>query len=368
MSRFFRIAVALGFLVAAIPLTADWKLLRSDPSVRWSPVISAPAAESESEPELLSPGNPPDPLQVPPIESTPQPAEVTPPEPPPEVLFPTPEPPRLEVLEEGWQPDWFVDSIEENSFLWRDSGDNLGIVPDGNNGFGLTTLSFESVWKNSNAGGFWVVPRFTWTFASGPDEPNVRAQLYDLRLEMNLAHPLNDTWTVHLHAAPAFVGDWNNKSSDAFRLIGGGMLAGHLNPQWTVLGGVTALSRFDMPILPVGGVRWHPNSRVEVDAVYPNPRLSWCYDQNAEKHETHWLYLGGQLTGNQWAVDLAHDQHDKLGYRDYRVVIGWESREANGENSFFELGYVMQRRLKFDRFGPDRTPNETLVFRWGSRF
>ena len=269
------------------------------------------------------------------------------------------------VLQKSPEPSWLNDVIDENSALWRENTDVLEIIPNGS-GFGLTTLGFNSVWKSENTPGVWVIPRFGWTFASGPETPAVQAQLYDLRLEMNIAQPLNDVWTVHLQLAPAFVTDWNNKSSDAFRLIGGGMLAAHVNDEVTLIGGVLALSRFDLPILPLGGVRWHPSPWLEVDALFPNPRLAWRY--KLANHESHWLYVGGQLGGNQWAIDHATSDHDKLGYRDYRIVIGCETRTRDGNRSLFELGYVFDRQLKFDNGVGNQQPGETILIRWGSRF
>ena len=270
-----------------------------------------------------------------------------------------------EPLKDAVEPSWLNDVIDENSTLWRENSDVLEIIPN-SSGFGLTSLGFTALHKSENTPGVWVVPRFNWTFVSGPTTPAVQAQLFDLRLEMNFAQPINDVWTVHLQLAPAFVTDWNNKSRDAFRLIGGGMLAAHVNDQLTVLGGVQALSRFDLPILPVGGVRWHPNSWMEVDATFPNPRLAWRY--SSKDSQSEWLYVGGQLGGNQWAIDHGTSDHDRLGYRDYRVVIGWETRQRDGNRSLFELGYVFDRRLNFQRSAGDQHPGETVVIRWGSRF
>lgn len=273
--------------------------------------------------------------------------------------------PAAQALQKSPEPSWINDVVDENAALWRENSESLEIIPNGS-GFGLTTLGFASHWKSENTPGVWVVPRFNWTFASGPSTPAVQAQLYDLRLEMNVVQPINSVWTVHLQLAPAFVTDWNNKSSDAFRLIGGGMLAAHVSDDLTLIGGALALSRFDLPILPLGGVRWHPSPWLEVDALFPNPRLAWRY--KGEEDAGHWLYFGGQLGGNQWAVDHATSDHDKLGYRDYRVVIGTETRLRDGSRSLFEIGYVFDRQLKFQNVPNTPQPGETFVIRWGSRF
>ncbi len=365
--------LVLSLLGLAGGLIAAETLPYQDRTIARSPVYFAPAAPILVQAETL-PGVAP--LSIPPME----PSRVPPAEDP---LSPTPasEPHSgivdlrqpgpssdevVKALEDAPEPSWLNDVIDENSALWRESSEVLEIIPNSSQGFGLTTLGFNSVWKSENAPGVWVVPRFGWTFASGPSTPDVPAQLFDLRLEMNIAQPINDVWTVHLQLAPAFVTDWNNKSSDAFRLIGGGMLAAHVNDEITLIGGALALSRFDLPILPLGGVRWHPTPWLEVDALFPNPRLSWRYKD--KEIESHWLYFAGQLGGNQWAIDHSTGDNDKLGYRDYRVVIGWETRQRDGNRSIIEIGYVFDRQLQFHSQVGNQQPNDAIIIRWGSRF
>jgi len=367
---------------AAARLAAADSFSQAAPPVAQSPATISPAASSEviaaeatspngEAPLLLPPGVTEEvPARGAPTEEADAPADPasTPPSPGGVIDIRQPESTgeSLErAIKSSVEPSWLDDVVDENEALWRESAGVLEIIPNGS-GFGLTTLGFKSLWKSESAPGVWVVPRFGWTFASGPSTPAVQAQLYDLRLEMNVAQPINDVWTVHLQLAPAFVSDWNNKSSDAFRLIGGGMLAAHVNAEWTVIGGALALSRFDLPVLPLGGVRWHPQEWLEIDALFPNPRLAWRYQSGTAA--SHWFYVGGQMGGNQWAIDHATSDHDKLGYRDYRVVIGYETRLRDGNRSLFEIGYVFDRRLHFQRTAGDQQPGETVILRWGGRF
>ncbi|MCA9087588.1 MAG: hypothetical protein KDA90_03015 [Planctomycetaceae bacterium] len=261
---------------------------------------------------------------------------------------------------------WLNDVIDDNALMWREYHDDMLILPRDRNGFGLTTLGFASEWKLEEAPGIWVVPRFNWSFASGPTQPDVAAQMYDLRLELNFAQPLNDVWGLHLQLTPTWATDWDNRSEDAFRLIAGGMLTARLNEQWTLIGGAMYLDRFDLPVLPLGGVRWRPQPWIEVEAFFPSPRLSWRY--SCEDNAEHWMYIGGQLGGASWAIDHTSGLNDQLAYRDLRCVVGFESRKIDGSRSVFEAGYVFNRRLEFRRSAGDQDLGGTAVIRWGSRF
>ena len=238
----FAIAVALCAYLAMGGWGAAESAPKPDRTVARSPVYFAPVVQTESAPPLRMPAVEPDDVPVDEGEAEEVPAEIDGSLPPAAgasgsiVDIRQPDSTASEAdqaLQNSPEPSWLNDIVDENAALWRENSDVLEIIPN-SSGFGLTTLGFTSLWKSENAPGVWVVPRFNWTFVSGPSTPAVQAQLYDLRLEMNVAQPINDVWTVHLQLAPAFVTDWNNKSSDAFRLIGGGMLAAHVSDELTL--------------------------------------------------------------------------------------------------------------------------------------
>lgn len=266
------------------------------------------------------------------------------------------------------EPNWLNNIADENALLWREHRSDFEIIPQESNGFGLTTLNFGSSLQASadEDSGIWIVPRFAWTFVSGPTAPDVASQLYDLRLEANFAHQFNEIWDVHLQLTPTLATDWDNKSSDAVRLIGGGLVAAHLGENLTIVGGALYLDRHDLPVLPLGGLRWRPQDGFEIDAVFPSPRLALRY-MNDEK-KSHWLYLAGQLGGGSWAIDHTSGLDDRLSYRDLRCMIGLETRKIDGSREVFEAGYVFDRQLDFDRFAGDQNLGGTAIIRWGSTY
>ncbi len=273
-----------------------------------------------------------------------------------------------EVIDSTIQYKWINEIADDNALIWREHRNDFEILPRDSDGLGLTTLNFGSSLQAdvNEQTGVWLVPRFAWTFVSGPNTPDVASQLYDLRLEGNFAHEFNDVWDVHLQLAPTFATDWDNKSDDAVRIIGGGLVAAHLTEQITAIAGAMYLDRPDLPVLPIGGFRWRPQPAFEVDAVFPSPRLAVRYS-TTEKQQ-HWLYLAGQLGGGSWAIDHTSGLNDTLSYRDLRCVIGLETRKIDGSRDVFEAGYVFDRQLDFARFPGDQQLGATAVIRWGSTY
>lgn len=272
-----------------------------------------------------------------------------------------------QALEDAIYPSWLNMVADDNLLLWREHRNDWEILPRDSQGMGLTTLNFGSRMElNSEHTGVWLVPRFGWTFVSGPIAPDVRPQLYDLRLEVNFARQFGDYLDLHLQLAPTFATDWDNKSDDAFRLIGGGLVSLHVSEHWSALAGAMYLARHDLSVLPIGGFRWRPADWLEVDAVVPSPRLSLCYSMGEK--QSHWLYCGGQLGGGAWAIDHTDGLNDRLAYRDLRFVLGLETRKINGERNVLEAGYVFERKLNFQRFPGDQQLGSTAVIRWGQQF
>ena len=272
------------------------------------------------------------------------------------------------ILDSMVEPNWRDAIADDNSLLWREHKGDWEILPRDSDGVGFTTINFSS-----NLGmavedqvAVWLVPRFGWTFVSGPNMPDVDPQLYDLRLELNFAHAINDIWGIHLQLAPTFATDWDNKGDDALRIIGGGMLTAKLAQNVTLLGGALYLDRPDLPVLPVGGIRWLPADWVEITAAIPSPKFAVRY-AGSEKTQ-HWVFLGGQLGGGSWAIDHTSGLNDRLSYRDLRVVAGLETRKIDGTRTSFEAGYVFDRHLDFQRFPGDQKLGGTAVIRWGSTY
>lgn len=353
-------AIILTWCVTAAALAQD---VATQPSLP-TPKIVLPAPEVVVEGDL-TPAPPP--LLVPPSNATGETGAILPEPDAIDLQIPTEVGKAIEQAIKGTiERSWLDGVVDDHALLWQEYRDDMLILPRDRNGFGLTTIGFASRWRSEDAPGIWISPQFNWSFVGGPLSPDVRPQLYDLRMELNYSQEFNSAWGVNLQLAPTWATDWDNRSEDAFRIIGGGLLSLSVNYNLKLFAGAMYLDRFDLPVLPMGGFRWQPTDWIEFDAYFPSPRVAWRY---SNKHdEQHWLYFGGEFGGGSWAIDHTDGTNDRLAYRDLRCVIGWETRKIDGTRSVFEAGYVFDRHLDFDRVAGDQQLGGTAMIRWGSRY
>jgi len=263
------------------------------------------------------------------------------------------------------EPSWLSEVVDEHLLIWRELPGAFEYIPGDGDSFGLTTVTFDSVVRLESSHGVWIVPKFGWHFLSGPRSPALPAQLYTLALEVNFAINLDASTRLHMHFAPTWATDFEANGSDSFRMIGGALLAHDLSQELMVAVGGVYLDRPDLPFLPLGGLRWKPEDYLEFDIMFPQPRAAWRFNTDDDGDE-NWFYIGGALGGDSWAFDRIGGPGDIMGYRDLRIMIGFERRETDGTRHVLEAGYVFDRRLDFDRGPGDQNLPGTAVIRYGS--
>jgi hypothetical protein len=130
------------------------------------------------------------------------------------------------------------------------------------------------------------------------------------------------------------------------------------------VGGVTYLDRHDLPVAPIAGLRLMRND-FAVDLLIPQPRLAYRYHVTDEQAES-WVYVGGALGGGSWAYEREDTGlHDVVGYRDYRLLVGHETKAREGIRGVLEAGYVFERRLEFQHGPGDFSPGDSWFLRLG---
>ncbi len=272
------------------------------------------------------------------------------------------QPPTVDEVIEEEAPNWVNPLVDNHAFLWHEVKSDVEILPRGSSGFGMTSLTFSGV-SFGDDGPIWGGGKFDWHFLSGPRHVDVRSQTYDFAYEVNFATQLNQTWGLHLMLTPTLSTDMDNKTSDVFRFIGGGLVSHQSSEGIVWLGGVMFLDRPDIPVIPIGGLRIY-DGNVELDLVIPRPRIAWKNSTDEEGDE-HWFYLAGELGGGSWAIERELNRKDVLSYRDYRLVAGIESKSIDGGRSVAEVGWVFHRKLHFKRFGGSTDIGDTAIIRCG---
>jgi len=157
---------------------------------------------------------------------------------------------------------------------------------------------------------------------------------------------VGDRLGVDLAVAPGWYSDFANDTPQAFRITGHGFGAWEAHEDLRVVAGVIYLDRYDVNLLPAGGLLWTPSEDQRHELIFPRPRFAWRVAE--ERHSAHWVYVAGEFGGNQWAVRRDGGANDVVVYHDYRLLVGWERRPADlGVNWRLETGWVTGRLVEY---------------------
>lgn len=267
----------------------------------------------------------------------------------------------LDELTMEVEPSWINELIDDHLLIWHEIPIGVQILPRGGTQFGMTNLGIKA--DLVGKGPVWMSGIFGWNFLSGPTTAAIPPQTYDLGLEFNYAKKLNDVWGVHLNVSPLWATDFSNTSSDAFRLLAGGLITFQADEVTKLVAGISYLDRPDLNFLPIAGLKWMVTDDLELDMLVPRPRIAWRFGK--EDIQEKWLFLAGEVGGGSWAVEREAQQADRMGYRDLRCLGGVEYKQRSGGRSVFEAGYVFNRRIDLQRGPGDVNAGSTFVIRWG---
>ncbi len=215
---------------------------------------------------------------------------------------------------------------------------------------------------------------FSFMDLLAPDSFDLPSSLYDVSLGISGMRKLNDRWMIRWMIGSSFASDWENTTSDAWRFHGGCFALWNCHEQWQIMLGALATGREDIPVLPAAGAIWQPTSGVRVDLMMPRPRVNFMIADRG--HRQQWIYAGGGLDGGTWAYQRASGTDELLTYREWRLVLGWESKPpgrvggppAPGWSLGMEVGYVLGRTFEFDSGAPELEPDDSLLVRATIKF
>lgn len=272
-------------------------------------------------------------------------------------------PPAIPLADFSIEPEasWIDEVIDDHLLIWREVPIGVQTIPRAGTAFGITSLGtkFDVVGK----GPLWLTGNFGWNFLSGPNTAAVPPQTFDLGLELNYARKINDNWGIHLNVSPLMATDFSNVTSDAFRMLAGGLITFQADEVTKLVAGISYLDRPDLNFLPIAGLKWMVTENLEFDMLVPRPRIAWRF--NKEEVQEKWLFLMGEVGGGSWAIERDPNLSDRIGYRDLRCVGGIEYKQFSGGRSVLEAGYVFNRHIDFQRGPGNMNPGSTFVIRWG---
>jgi len=241
----------------------------------------------------------------------------------------------------------------------------------GSNGLGLTTLDTSltiGLPAPTVDSPLLLTPGFGTSFVdqvSGPAGPGLPSQLSDAWLQARWLRKIGTRLGVDLAVAPGWYSDFVNDTSQALRITGHGFGAWEASENLRVVAGVLYLDRYDVNILPAGGLLWTPSDDRRFELIFPRPRLAWRLAESTRAAQ--WAYLAGEFGGNQWAVRRSSGVNDVVVYHDYRLLVGWERKPADlGVSWRLETGYVFGRLVEY--YVSDTSayrPGDTFLVRAG---
>lgn len=219
-----------------------------------------------------------------------------------------------------------------------------------------------------------ITAGFSYTDLNAADTLDLPADLYDYSLGFSWLRPINERWTLRFMFGTALATDGKNNSSDAWQFRGGAFAVYRPNPDWSWIVGALVLGRNDIPAVPAVGVIWQPNAALRFDLTLPKPRIAFRLMDNGPRQQ--WGYIGGGFNGGTWAYERVGGFDDQLTYRDWRLLLGWESTPAlergmpftRGRKLGVELAYVFARQFEFETARSDIKLDDTFMLRVSGSF
>jgi len=209
-------------------------------------------------------------------------------------------------------------------------------------------------------------PGYTGHFLDGPGSVDAPPRLHEIELEFRWMNQLTQRWGIDTALAPSYYGDFENRSSDAFRVTGRIIGAFSWSPRLRIVGGALFLGREDYPIVPIGGIVWEPTEDWNLELVLPRPRIYYrFYNDDVIEHRS---FVGGEFGGNTWAIERAGGVYDKFTYADLRLVAGWERKAKRGITARVEAGWVFSREVSYLSGVANFKPDDTFMVRGEAAF
>jgi hypothetical protein len=171
--------------------------------------------------------------------------------------------------------------------------------------------------------------------------------------------------------------DFTTTTTKSIRVTGNAFGVVQLSRSVKLKAGVMYLNRLEIKLLPSGGIIWTPNSEIEFQILFPNPKI--------RKHLTTtgtvdwWIYASGDYGGGSWTIKRANipgvsdpeiaGQNDAFDYDDIRIAAGVEFLTQRRMNGWFEAGGAFSRKLHYRSGLPENFyPNNAFFLRAGLAF
>ena len=211
-----------------------------------------------------------------------------------------------------------------------------------------------------------ITPSFGVHYLDGPSSPVLPTKLYDASIEWRHLRRLNNRWAMDIAVTTGYYSDFEQSSSDAFRISGRGLAIYEWSPTTKVIFGVAYLNRAGASVVPVGGLLVTPHDGLRLELIIPRPKIAWRINQfSIPGEDERWCYIGAEFGGGVWSYERSPGVLDLLQSSDYRILFGTERKIPGWFASRFEAGYIFGREIEFRSATPNYEPGDTFFLRAG---
>ena len=250
--------------------------------------------------------------------------------------------------------------------------DGTWLAPGRSLGMGMTELELKTILalpcptRNSP---LIITPGFSVNYLEGPTAIDVPARVYDAYTQFRWMSRLTPRFGIDLVFTPGVFSDFEQGADEAFRITGRGAGMFTWTPNTKIVLGLAYLNRDDVDYLPIGGLIWTPNDDLQIDLLFPQPKIARriYWDGAFGEKVQDWIYIAGEFGTDVWAVRRASGNNDVLTYRDLRLIIGLERKCIGCLDWRLELGYVFGREIRYRR-SPDVGVSDTVMLRAGMTY
>jgi hypothetical protein len=279
--------------------------------------------------------------------------------PPPEIVLP----PVVAQEPESDVPPGFRDGFFQKAIFTHE-----WLAPSGDSGLGINDLALKTVVELPIPSRKWpllIGPGFAVHYFEGPVAPELPPRVYDSYVQFRSLGKVNPRLGMEFSVTVGAFGDFHTGRDELLRLTG------HAGAMWEwtetlkLIVGASYIDTFDMDVIPIGGVIWTPYPELEIQAVFPEPKIShrvyWFGADTEERQD--WLFLAGEFGNDIWGVERVGGADDRVNYRDLKLFAGWERKKTDGLSRRFEVGYVFERELEFESGPTEFEPSDTVMLR-----
>ena len=249
--------------------------------------------------------------------------------------------------------------------------DATWLAPGGADGMGSNDLQLQAIFAlpcPTRDSPLVITPGFAVHYLQGPQNVDLPPRLHEGYVQFRWLSQVTPKLGLDLAITPGVYSDFNQESSEAFRLTGHGAAAWTWSETAKIVLGAAYLDRPD--------VERDSHRRRDLDAVRGRevrPGLSAPEDfaphllerPSMASKVQDWAYMAGEFAGDAWAIRRADGSDDQVVLSDYRFILGLERKVIGGLSSRVEVGYVFGRRIRYSSDTPDFRPTDTVMLRGG---